>query len=102
MPRGWQYIFYTLKYIDIPAAMNNYCLMTKEEELKEKAERIKLVRKWPKRLARLRKKTDMKESDFCRKHGLPIPGFNRMKNLVHFPTKENFDKVEAALEAEGV
>jgi len=102
LPRERQYIFYALKYIDIKAAMNNHRPMTKEEELKEKADRIKLVRKWPKRLARLRKKTDMKESEFCRKYGLPIAGFNRMKKMKHVVSQENLDKVETALEAEGV
>lgn len=76
--------------------------MSRKDEILEELARIKAVEKWPKRLATLRKRTGKKEADFCRDHDLPISGFNRAKTLERVPTKETFEKVEAALVAEGV
>lgn len=76
--------------------------MTREEKLKAETERVKLVKKWPDRLARLYKKKGMSEAEFCRAHDIPISRFNRGKNLESIPNEESVARVEAALKREGV
>lgn len=81
-----------------------------DERLRAEAKRLnatadKIVR-WSSRLTKLRtrKKDPMNEADFCQKYGLNITRFNRIKNLVekYPPSEELVNKIESALEEQGV
>lgn len=78
--------------------------MTLEEKLEQKKQRIELIKKWPKRLAKLlkRKEDPLDEAAFCERYGFEKTYFNRMKNLKVGAKQDKVNAVEEALTKEGV
>lgn len=76
--------------------------MEATKRIKKQKQIIEKVRRWPRRLKRLLKTKDMKESEFCDKHGFQRSSFNRAKNLIKVPRESTVKAVEAALKKEGV
>ena len=76
--------------------------LKQRDELK-KEQRAK-VRRWPKRLAKLKKRENdpLSEAEFCDKYGIAKAQFNRAKNQAVEPRASKVAIVEAAFEAEGV
>lgn len=76
--------------------------LKQRDELK-KEQRAK-VRRWPARLAKLKKRevNPLSEREFCEKYGLAPAQFNRAKKQVVEPRASKVAAVEAALAAEGV
>lgn len=75
----------------------------KEREQRKKANMVK-IKRWPARLRKLAKRAEnpLSERAFCLKHGIPVYGFNKTKNLKSEPRDKKVEQVETALAAEGV
>lgn len=76
--------------------------LQQRDQLK-KEQRAK-VKRWPARLAKLKKRAvnPLSEGEFCEKYGFAKAQFNRAKNQAVEPRASKVAKIEAALEAEGV
>lgn len=85
--------------------MENYRIMTEQNSLiSQLQDRIKIVSYWDKRLEKLsgRKRNAMSAAVFCRKHGICQEVLSRGRTGSCLPQRKTIQKVEAALQAEGV
>lgn len=84
--------------------MRDYLNMTAEKKLSDLKDRVKKAKAWGKRITKLqkRKKSPISEAEFCRRHDIQQATFNRHKNGVSTPSAKTLEKIEKALECEGV
>jgi transcriptional regulator with XRE-family HTH domain len=76
--------------------------MTRIEKLKAESKRAAKAALWQTKLDNLYERKGIKESEFCRKHGIEPTRFNRNKTGETIPSEETLKKVQAAFRAERV
>lgn len=75
-----------------------------KDKFKAQMDNIKFIKQWPNLLEKLqnREVDPLNESQFCERHGIKQPQFNRLKNDKenYFPKQSFIDSVRSAFKAE--